>query len=124
VPRLIIADDSDVVRQAVKKFLAGDSRFAVVGEARDYTETIALAAGLKPDVLLVDARMPGAETVTEGLSKLIEACNCPVIVMSFSADADIRLASQTAGAARLLDKTQLFHTLIPAITEVLAERTA
>jgi DNA-binding NarL/FixJ family response regulator len=124
VPTVFVADDSVPVLRALRRFFAGNARFRIVGEARSYDETLHQVMELKPDVVLADLRMPGAHTDEEGLAKLVAACECPVIVMSFSADAETRFLVTRVGASRLVDKTKLYENLIPAIEEVLAERWA
>jgi DNA-binding NarL/FixJ family response regulator len=124
VPNIFIADDSEPVLRTLRKFFAGDPRFEIVGEARNYPDALRLVTELKPDVVLADLRMPGAFPVEEGLAKLVAACGCPVIAMSFNADLETRGIAKTVGASRLVDKTKLYENLIPAIEEVLTERRA
>jgi DNA-binding NarL/FixJ family response regulator len=121
MPTLVIADDSEAVRKALRNFFAGHSEFQILGEARDYAETITLVTELKPNLLLTDLRMPGLESRATEIAKLAEECRCPVIVMSFAADAEARSLAASTGATRLVDKTKLYETLIPTIEEVLRE---
>jgi CheY-like chemotaxis protein len=74
---------------------------------------------LRPDLLLVDLRMPDADPGAAGLAKLISTYKCPAVVMSFTADVEARGIASTVGAARRVDKTRLYQALIPAIEEVL-----
>lgn len=117
---LVIADDSAAVRKALQNFFAGHPEFQIIGEAQNYAEAISCVSELKPDVLLIDLRMPGMESQAAELSKLAEACGCPVIGMSFAADAEARSLAAAAGAVRLVDKTDLYETLIPTIDAVLS----
>ena len=57
--RLLIVDDHPVVRDGIRGMLAGDPELDVVGEASDGDEALALVASLRPDVVLMDLRMPG-----------------------------------------------------------------
>jgi DNA-binding NarL/FixJ family response regulator len=56
--RLLIADDHPVVRDGLSGMFAPDPEFEVLGEARDGAEAVRLASLLKPDVILMDLRMP------------------------------------------------------------------
>lgn len=56
--RVLIADDHGVVRHGLKMYMADDPDFAVVGEARNGREAVAMALDLKPDVVLMDLLMP------------------------------------------------------------------
>ena len=61
--RLLIADDHPVVRDGLSGMFDPDPDFEVVGEASDGAEAIRLAQALKPDVILMDLRMPGMDGV-------------------------------------------------------------
>lgn len=57
--RIVIADDHKVVRQGLRLFLRIDPELAIVGEAANGSEALALARELRPDVVLMDVLMPG-----------------------------------------------------------------
>src|SRR5262249_43506620 len=57
--RILIVDDHPVVRDGLRGMLAGDADLEVVGEASDGAEALAVAGSLRPDVILMDLRMPG-----------------------------------------------------------------
>jgi DNA-binding NarL/FixJ family response regulator len=61
---LLIADDHPVVRDGLSGMFAPDPAFEVLGEAADGAEAVRLAGALKPDVILMDLRMPGMDGVT------------------------------------------------------------
>jgi len=62
--KLLIADDHPVVRDGLSGMFASDPGFEVLGEASDGAEAIRLAQQLRPDVILMDLRMPGTDGVT------------------------------------------------------------
>jgi DNA-binding NarL/FixJ family response regulator len=64
VIRLLIVDDHPVVRDGLSSMFARDPEFEVVGEATDGAEAIRLAEALRPDVILMDLRMPGMDGVS------------------------------------------------------------
>jgi two-component system LytT family response regulator len=57
--RVLAADDEAPARAKVKRLLADDPRFTLVGEAADGTEALARVESLRPDLLLLDVQMPG-----------------------------------------------------------------
>lgn len=61
--KLLIVDDHPVVRDGLGSMLARDPEFEVVGEAGDGAEAVQLAETLRPDVILMDLRMPGMDGV-------------------------------------------------------------
>ena len=68
VIRLLIADDHPVVRDGLSSMFAREAGFEVLGEAADGAEAVKLAQTLKPDVILMDLRMP----VMDGLAAITE----------------------------------------------------
>lgn len=61
--RLLIADDHPVVRTGLRGMFAGQAEFIVVGEAADGHEAVQKALALRPEVVLMDLRMPGLDGV-------------------------------------------------------------
>jgi DNA-binding NarL/FixJ family response regulator len=62
--RLLVVDDHPVVRDGLSSMFARDPEFEVVGEAGDGAEAVRLAQQVRPDVILMDLRMPGMDGVT------------------------------------------------------------
>ena len=81
VPRLIIADDNPLLRDALKNALAG-SNMEIIGEAGDGIETMEKVEELEPDILLLDMNMPELDglTVLERLKTIRP--NLKIIVFS------------------------------------------
>jgi len=63
VIKLLIVDDHPVVRDGLTSMFAREPEFEVVGEAADGSEAVRLAVTLRPDVILMDLRMPGVDGV-------------------------------------------------------------
>jgi DNA-binding NarL/FixJ family response regulator len=59
--RVVIADDQALIRAGLRKLLEVDPQISVVGEAADGLEAVAAAQRLRPDVVLMDIRMPGVD---------------------------------------------------------------
>jgi DNA-binding NarL/FixJ family response regulator len=120
--RVLVADDSPALMIPLRRLLAGDSRFSVVGEAASYPEAVSLVADLKPDILLVDLRMPGAQSESAGMKTLAAVCSCPIVVMTFAVDEETDKYAELLGAARVIDKTDLYRELLPTLVDVVAEK--
>ena len=98
--RVLLADDHPVVREGLRGMLAAEPDIEVVGEASSGPEAVALAERLRPDVVLMDLRMPGGDGV-EATRRL--AGTTVVVLTTYDSDADI-LRAVEAGAARYLLK--------------------
>lgn len=62
--RVLLADDQELVREGFRMILDAQEEIQVVGEAADGAEAVALARELRPDVILMDVRMPGTDGIT------------------------------------------------------------
>ncbi|MGH9121264.1 MAG: response regulator [Acidimicrobiales bacterium] len=112
--RLLIADDEALVRRGLRLVLETEDDLAVVGEAADGAEAIAEALRLRPDVILMDVRMPRMDGV-EATRRLVESTGAKVVVLT-TFDLDEHLfASIRAGASGFLLKASPPEDLVSAI---------
>jgi DNA-binding NarL/FixJ family response regulator len=97
--RVLVVDDHPVVRQGLRTFLDLQDDLTVVGEAADGSAAVAAADELRPDVVLLDLKMPGADGVValHGLRKSGNAAKV-LIITSFTEPAAV-LPAVRAGAA-------------------------
>jgi DNA-binding NarL/FixJ family response regulator len=114
--RLVLADESDVMRPAIVRVLKEEPLIELVGEATSFAETLQLAAALKPDVLLLDLHMSDEREYPPELvkSQILLHAKC-ILTMSLWKDDDAKALAESFGAKVLLDKTNLYSELIPAI---------
>ena len=113
--RLLIADDHEVVRQGLRKWLQGTD-IEVVGEATTGKEAVSQAVKCKPDVLLMDVRMPDVDGL-DGLEKLRKKMpNLPVVVISSFDNPTYVARSVALGASDFVLKGAPRSELIAAIT--------
>jgi DNA-binding NarL/FixJ family response regulator len=61
--KVLIVDDHHVVREGLRRILETDESIEILGEARNGEEAIAKAVALRPDVVLMDLRMPGIDGI-------------------------------------------------------------
>ncbi|WP_410598871.1 response regulator [Amycolatopsis sp. lyj-90] len=113
--RLLIADDHPVVRDGLSSMFARDPGFDVVGEATDGAEAVRLAENLRPDVILMDLRMPGTDGVT-AIGELAERGNPARVLVLTTYDADTHvLPAIEAGATGYLLKDAPRDELLRAV---------
>lgn len=101
--RILIADDHPVVRMGLRGMLSGEPGFEVVAEATDGAEAVTLAARHRPDVVLMDLRMPHMDGV--GATKEIKSARPEINVLvltTYDSDADILKAIETGATGYLL----------------------
>ncbi|GAB3679461.1 response regulator transcription factor [Actinocorallia lasiicapitis] len=111
--RVLIADDHPVVRQGLRAFLGVQPDLEVVGDASDGAEAVALAQELRPDVVLLDLRMPGMD----GLTALPKLGGARVLILTSVTSSNV-LPAIRAGAAGFLYKDIDPQALVQAIRSV------
>jgi len=116
--RLLICDDHPIVRAGFEGILAGNPGFEVVGEAGDGREGVEMARRLRPDVVLIDLRMPEMEGV-EAIGKIkAERPETQVLVLTtYDSDADILRAIEAGATGYLLKdapREELFRAIMAA----------
>ena len=118
--RVFLVEDQTIVRQGLKSLLAYAEDLEVAGEAADGETAIPAVAKAKPDVMLLDIRMPGKNGL-EVLQELASQRRLPptLILTTFDDDA-LLLDALRAGARGFLLKDVTFETLTAAIREVAA----
>ncbi|NUW32322.1 response regulator transcription factor [Nonomuraea sp. SMC257] len=104
--KVLLADDQALVRAGFRSLLARSRDITVVGEAATGEEAVALAASTRPDVVLMDIRMPGGDGITATRRILTgpagSACRV-VILTTFDTDEHV-FAALRAGASGFLTK--------------------
>lgn len=116
--RIFICDDHELVRVGLRSLLEAESGYRVVGEAGDAESAVKLASDLRPDVVLMDVRLPGRSG--------IEACRdirsahpeISVIILTAYADDEALFSSIMAGAAGYVLKQIRGSDLVGAIRQV------
>lgn len=113
--RLVVADDHPVVRAGIVGLLAGEPDLAVVGEAADGAQAVELARTLRPDVVLMDLRMPVLDGTAATQQILAGPSGARVVVLTtYETDADI-LRAVEAGATGYLLKDTPREDLVEAV---------
>ncbi len=79
--KVLICDDSALMRRSLKKIVESDPRLEVVGTARDGEDSVSKARELRPDVVTMDVNMPGMDGIT-ALQIIINEGIAPVIMVS------------------------------------------
>ena len=104
--RVVVCDDHPIIRAGLQGLLAAHDEFEVVGEAADGREAVAVVARTRPDVVLMDLRMPELDGV--GAIRLMCAATPGLHVLvltTYDTDADILRAVEAGATGYLLKET-------------------
>jgi DNA-binding NarL/FixJ family response regulator len=117
VLRVAIVDDEDLVRHAYRTFLAAQENCEVVGEACDGSAGIALFAECRPDVMLMDLKMPGMSGVKAIEAILVDFPDACIVALTTFGTYEAITAALGAGAAGYLIKGSPSATFVDALWE-------
>jgi NarL family two-component system response regulator YdfI len=113
--RILIADDHLIVREGLRLIMETEPGFELVGEASDGAEAIELAAELKPDIILMDLRMPRVDGLTAIERLQVEQPQIAIVILTtFNEDELMRKGLQAGARGYLLKDTNrntLFNTI-------------
>lgn len=118
--RLLIVDDHTLVRQGIARLLAEAEGIEVVGEAGDGWEAISKARDLKPDLVLMDVRLPRMSGLDATRIIKQEMPDVDVILLTVSDDGDDIYQAVTAGAKGYVLKTTDHAELIRQIRQAVS----
>lgn len=121
---LLIADDDEVTRSGLRTLLAAQPGIAVVGEAADGVEAVEQARQLRPDVVLMDVRMPRRNGIEATRQLLAESAEPPkvVVITTFENDGYVT-AALSAGASGFVLKRRPVRQIAEAVRVVAAGET-
>ncbi|MDF1654271.1 MAG: chemotaxis-specific protein-glutamate methyltransferase CheB [Coxiellaceae bacterium] len=109
--KVLIADDSKVVRMLLRALIENEDEFEIVGEAENGLQAVELTKQLKPNVITMDIRMPIMDGF-EATQIIMNECPTPILVVSASVnDEDLKIAFNAlqAGALGVIEKPPGLH---------------
>jgi two-component system, NarL family, response regulator YdfI len=113
--RILVADDHLIIRQGLRLILETQDGFELVGEAANGAEALRLCAELKPEVVLMDLRMPGMDGLTAIERLRIDQPGIAVVILTTFNEDDLMMRGLRAGAKGYLlkdtDRETLFNTI-------------
>ena len=100
---LLLVDDHPVVRDGLRGMFSVDPRFEVVGEAGNGVQAVAAAVELRPDVILMDLRMPGGDGVSAIRALATRGIPSRILVLTtYDTDGDVMAALEAGATGYLL----------------------
>jgi DNA-binding NarL/FixJ family response regulator len=118
--RVLLVDDDDLMRAGLTAVLSSDETIDVVGEAPDGRAAVERAIELRPDVVLMDVRMPGLDGIAATRELLAVSPDAKVVVLTTFEQDDYIFGALSAGASGFLLKRTRPEELIAAIHTVAA----
>ena len=117
--RVLIVDDSEVFVQRLTSRLREVAGIEIVGHAENVSDAMREIRKAKPDVVILDIRMPGGSgiDVLEGLKN--DPCKPVVIVLSNDSDRPYRRKYLKSGARFFFDKSSEFHKVAEALRSLM-----
>lgn len=118
--KVLIADDHSVVRQGLKQILAAEPDMQLVGEAKDFGETLEAVRKLDWDVLILDYSMPGGNCLQVLKTIKLAYPQRPVLILSMHPEDAVAISVLRAGAAGYISKESASEELTVAIRKAIS----
>jgi two-component system response regulator DevR len=122
--KVLLADDSEIVRRGMRQLLSAQTEIEIVGEAANFHQTIQLVRNVKPEVIVLDLHMPDETNFSPQTVKSHLNRGSRLLAISLSNDEEAKALAEGFGAVVLLDKMNLANTLIPTIMQLKRQRFA
>jgi DNA-binding NarL/FixJ family response regulator len=120
VPRVLIVDDQTLFRSGLSRLLDGDERVNIVGEAGDGAEAVQKVSSLKPDIVLMDLRMPNLDGIEATRQIVADHPGVRVLILTtFEADNHV-IRALKAGACGYVLKDSQAYAIVSSILAVAA----
>jgi DNA-binding NarL/FixJ family response regulator len=118
--RVLLVDDDDLMRAGLRAVLSSDEDLEVVGEAADGRQAVEATRRLRPDVVLMDVRMPTLDGIAATRQIVAAGPATRILVLTTFSDEEYVFGALTAGASGFLLKRTRPEHLIAAIHTVAA----
>lgn len=118
--RVLLADDSDLILERLSEILVAHKQLEIVASLKNGTDTLKAIRTLKPDIAIIDIRMPGLtgiEVLTE-IKK--EDSDTKFIILSFYSSDYYRKLANHAGADYFFNKADEFDRVFIAVDDIIS----
>jgi DNA-binding NarL/FixJ family response regulator len=121
--RILIADDSESMRMALRASIRMHPDWHVCGEADDGREAVAKAAKLQPDLIVLDFKMPVANGIKAGSEICMSMPTIPIVMYTLYKTLALEVAAKLVGIRQVIGKEDGAKHLLSAIeTELVAKK--
>jgi len=116
--KTLIADDDARFRQRIKELLASEPGMEIIGEAADGHDAVCKARELKPDLVLMDVRMPGMSGLDAARQLKAEMPGLKIIILTLYELEEYKEAAMASGVNHYIVKRSMLDELVPAIRSI------
>lgn len=121
--KVLTVDDQLVFREAARALIASTPGFVLAGEAASGTEALSAADHLRPDLILLDVRMPGLDGIETARILTTKRSDSVVVLVSGHEVDDVRALGEQCGAVALIPKERLRPALLRELWAIHGRRT-
>src|SRR5579863_1502423 len=116
--KVLIADDTQLMRRMICRLLREHSGIQIVGEAADYPQTVQMGNAFRPEIILIDLHLACQPGISPRDVRTQLNHGSRLVTISLANDEEAEALAENMGAVTLLDKMKLFDELIPTILAV------
>ena len=120
--RILIADDRQLMRDALKAIFALRPTWKVCGEASDGAEAVAKAVQLQPDLVILDFKMPLADGIRAASEILTAMPSTPIVMYTLYKTEELESAAKSVGVRAVVGKEDGVRNLLSAVDAELAAK--
>jgi DNA-binding NarL/FixJ family response regulator len=120
--RILIADDRELMRSALKAIFALRSHWQVCGEATDGAEAVAMALQLQPDLIILDFKMPLGDGIRAASQILMAMPSIPIVMYTLYKTEELESAAKLVGIRAVVGKEDGVRSLLSAVDAELAAK--
>jgi DNA-binding NarL/FixJ family response regulator len=121
---VLLVDDHDLIRQGLRRAFESDPAFNVVGDAGTVEEALAKATALRPDVVVMDVRLPDGSGLDAARALRAERADIGIVVLTMYAGDEQMFAALEAGASAFINKDAPADEVIAAARHAATAPTA
>jgi DNA-binding NarL/FixJ family response regulator len=122
--RILIADDRELMRSALKLILAMRPSWKVCGEAEDGRDAVTKASELRPDLIILDSKMPFSDGIQAASEISTAMPSTPIIMYTLYKTTELESAAKLAGVRSVVAKEDGVRSLLSAIDAELAKQSS
>lgn len=122
--KLLIVDDNDEFRIMIRQYLEKEKMDLEIFEASTGEMAVAKSSFVKPDIVLMDIRLPHASGIEAAKHVIGDNPHCDVIILTMFEVEAFRAAAKTIHVREFIGKSEIYDRLIPVVRKCLKEKEA